>query len=202
MPKEQVKDCVKRAAPTADPAVLRRFADLAGELGFADPLGFEGTGIATLRQYPASRAVNPPRSRPPLLVTSGPGVKKAQICRIPHSLAYEEDRDALFISYLYDERQEQGEGITSFFVRKYVYLAFFGWPTRLPAIGSDSLGRSPSVSPALDDKTQPAGSPTTQSPRAGEPATKRWVHDMVQKWGWRKLGLFRWAQCGTKGLVK
>lgn len=99
MPKKPVKrDCVKRAAPTADPAVLRRFADLADQLGFADPLGFEGTGIATLRQYPALRAMNAPRSGPPLLVTSGPGVKKAQRCSIPRSLAYEEDRHALFIN--------------------------------------------------------------------------------------------------------
>jgi hypothetical protein len=73
MPKEKVKkDRKKKAEPKADPAVLRRFADL------ANALGFESTEILKLLQYPACQPVREGLSPgSPFLVTSGPGEKKS-----------------------------------------------------------------------------------------------------------------------------
>jgi hypothetical protein len=61
----------------------------------------------------------------PLLVTSGPRVLRKQRCGLPNAQAYEEDRKFVFINNLYNESQEQSEGITSFFVLRSKYFAFF-----------------------------------------------------------------------------
>ncbi|ELR03478.1 hypothetical protein GMDG_06208 [Pseudogymnoascus destructans 20631-21] len=68
MPKEPVKeDRVMQPAAMADRAVLRRFADL------ADQLGFTGPRIKHLQQYPAALAEQAPPSEHPPLITSGSG---------------------------------------------------------------------------------------------------------------------------------
>ncbi|KAL5354471.1 hypothetical protein ACLOAV_000560 [Pseudogymnoascus australis] len=167
MPREGVReDRVKKATAEADRAVLRLYADLAGQLGF------DSSEIVALQQYPDARAMpadcSPSR---PLLVTSGPGLPKAQRCGIPRCRAYEEDRSSLFIDHLHDERQEQGEGITSFFVRRSVYFAFFGRPTKMPATGRGSASLSPLGSPsrgASPDFSQPPRPGTSESHGTGE----------------------------------
>ena len=139
LPRETVgEDVVKQATAKADTAVLRRFADLASELGFDSP------EITDLKRYPSSSATweDDEQSRP-LLVTTGPGLARAQRCGKPRSRAFEEDRNFLFIDHLHDERQDQSEGITSFFVRRSVYLAFFGRPTRTPSSGRGASNHSP-----------------------------------------------------------
>ena len=45
---------------------------------------------------------------------------------------YIEDWESLFINYLYNVDEEQGEGITSLFVRKSIYSPFFRKPSSLP----------------------------------------------------------------------
>ncbi|KAL5345257.1 hypothetical protein ACLOAV_009627 [Pseudogymnoascus australis] len=167
MPREGVReDRVKKATAEADRAVLRLYADLAGQLGF------DSSEIVALKQYPDARAMpadySPSR---PLLVTSGPGVPKAQRCGIPRCRAYEEDRGSLFINHLHDGRQEQGEGITSFFVRRSVYFAFFGRPTNMPATGRGSASLSPLGSPSRGpspDFSQPPRPGTSESHGTGE----------------------------------
>ncbi|OAF54637.1 hypothetical protein VC83_08805 [Pseudogymnoascus destructans] len=73
------------------------------------------------------------------------------------------------------------KGITNFFVRKQVYLAFFGWPTWRPTGQGGSHGRSPSLSPvpdfrdlphgpSLDAQQHTVGSRTDWPPSALEPA--------------------------------
>jgi hypothetical protein len=160
MPKEPVKeDRVMQPAAMADRAVLRRFADLADQLGFTSPR------IKHLQQYPAALAEQAPPSEHPPLNTSGSGVGIAHRCGTPLRPKFNEDRKFWFINHLHDEREQQGKGITNFFVRKQVYLAFFGWPTWRPTAQGGSHGRSPSL-PAPDF----GDLPRDPGPDAQEPA--------------------------------
>jgi hypothetical protein len=176
MPKEPVmEDRVIQPAAMADRAVLRRFADLADELGFSSPR------IKRLQQYPPALTEQSRPSEDSPLVTSGSGVRIAHRCGTPRRPRFNQDRKFLFIDHLHDERQQQGKGITKLFVQKQVYLAFFGRPTWRPAVQGGSHGRSPPLSPAPDlgdlprdpsPDAQPhtAGSRTDRPPRAPEPA--------------------------------
>lgn len=106
---------------------MREFADL------AEYLGFESPEIITLKEYrPARDTRDLSESSKPLLVTDGTGVKKKRRYRLPSVEEYVEDREFLFINHLYNVDKEQGEGITSFFVRKSIYSIFFGKPLSLP----------------------------------------------------------------------
>jgi hypothetical protein len=109
-----------RAIPrvSADPAVLQRFASLAAKLGFHTPQVLELKGEADL-PIPDTQV---PR---PLLVTTGKGEKIKHRSGIPYTRSFEEDRKSLFLHNLCEERDETGEGITSFFVLKSWFAAFF-----------------------------------------------------------------------------
>ncbi|KAL5325404.1 hypothetical protein ACEPPN_006529 [Leptodophora sp. 'Broadleaf-Isolate-01'] len=123
MPREPDKEnLVQKPRAHAVPAVLRCLADLASELGFdSDEIkAMQRLGTDARQTYPQSR---------PILVTSGPGVALADRCGTPRVQSHEADRNLLFVDHLHDTRQDQGDGITSFFVRKSVYLAFFGRPS-------------------------------------------------------------------------
>ena len=61
----------------------------------------------------------------PVLVSDDPDASGNR-CGFPDEQAQEEDSTLLFISSLHDASEEQGEAITSFFVRRSVYFAFFG----------------------------------------------------------------------------
>lgn len=99
------------------------------------------------------------QSSPPL-VTLGRGVLRAKRCGILRRKAYEEDRGYLFINHLHDGRQDRGEGITSFYVRRSVYFAFFGKPASAP-----SNGHSTRDSPKSSNSDLFQLESTTQSPR-------------------------------------
>ncbi len=124
------KELLARHTTNADRTVLREFADL------AERLGFESPEIIALKEHPHARdARNPSENSKPLLVTDGAGVKKKRRCGLPSVEEYLEDSESLFINHLHDVDEEQGEGITSFFVRKSIYSAFFGKPSPLPLEG-------------------------------------------------------------------
>ncbi len=124
------KDLLARHTTIADRTVLREFADL------AEHLGFESPEITALKEYPRARdARNTSENPKPLLVTDGVGVKKKRRCGLPSVEEYVEDSESLFVNHLHDVDEEQGEGITSFFVRKSIYSAFFGKPSPLPLEG-------------------------------------------------------------------
>ncbi|TVY13719.1 hypothetical protein LARI1_G009020, partial [Lachnellula arida] len=61
----------------------------------------------------------------PALVSENPNATGNR-CGFPDEDAQEQDSKFLFITHLHNESEEQGEEITSFFVRRSVYLAFFG----------------------------------------------------------------------------
>ncbi|KAH6670148.1 hypothetical protein B0J14DRAFT_112537 [Halenospora varia] len=150
---------LKKPRARADPAVLRRLADLASEVGFESP------EISALKEHPNTGVTRDYPQSGPILVTSGPGVALGDRCGTPRDRSYEEDRNFLFLDHLHDERQIQGEGITSFFVRKSVYLAFFGRPSRV-GTAANSMGDPPRGSyQSLGDSAQdpiPDGSHRSQ----------------------------------------
>ncbi|OAF55374.1 hypothetical protein VC83_08336 [Pseudogymnoascus destructans] len=60
----------------------------------------------------------------PALVSDGPD-RAGPRCGFPDEEAHARDRRFLYISNLQSDQEEQGESITSFFVRRSVYFAFF-----------------------------------------------------------------------------
>ena len=76
-------------------------------------------------------ARNASETSKPLLITDGAGVKKKRRCGLPSVEEYIKDSESLFINHLHNVDKEQGEGLTSFSVRKSIYFAFFGKPSSL-----------------------------------------------------------------------
>jgi len=64
-------------------------------------------------------------------------------CGFPDEDAQQQDSKSLFIPHLHHESEEQGKEITSFFVRRSVYLAFFGKSVDLGLDSSPDLSQSP-----------------------------------------------------------
>ncbi len=122
MPREpKGKELLARLMVNTDETMLRDFADLADRLGFGSP------EITALKQCPKSTVARARSERSkPLLVTDGADEIKKRRCGLPRVEDYVEDGEFLFVNHLHNEEEEQGEGITSFFVRKSVYFAFFG----------------------------------------------------------------------------
>ncbi|CAG8978002.1 hypothetical protein HYALB_00000671 [Hymenoscyphus albidus] len=168
MPKEPGTEDPQMKTPIkADLDTLRRFADLAAELGF------KSDQITNLQQHPESgnAPTEHPQSRP-ILVTSGKGVPVKKRCWKPSTREFKEDQQFLFINHLHDERQEQGSSVTSLFVRKSVYLAFFGKPSATHDIGQtddppQSVGGSPQAS-GIHESTFSPNDNTRQSERSTE----------------------------------
>ena len=120
------KELLARHTTNVDRTVLHEFADL------AERLGFESAEITALKENPQMRdARNSSETSKPLLITDGAGVKKQRRCGLPSVEEYTKDSESLFINHLHNVDEEQGEGLTSFFVRKSIYLAFFGKPSSL-----------------------------------------------------------------------
>ena len=113
----------------AKPMVMLNTAKLREMIDLANRLGFEPPAIRALQQY--SRSQETPEAtgnNRPMLVTDGPGETRRERCGMPHIQSYEEDRKFLFITHLHDDRNEQSEGITSFFRLRSVYMKFYGMP--------------------------------------------------------------------------
>jgi hypothetical protein len=170
------EDSVQKATVKADPTVLHRLANLAYDLGFDSP------EIRLITQSPNSR-ITPFDSTPssPLLVTSGPGVAMPHRSGVPRRKAFEEAREFLYINHLHDGQQHQGEGITSFFVRKSVYLNFFGRPNSRTG---GTAYRSPTISPSrsttnLMRESSPGESSYATRPHSEElPASAEQMEDI------------------------
>ena len=67
----------------------------------------------------------PSENSSPTLTSDDPGASGNR-CGFPSEAAQQADGKSLFLPRLHEEVEEQGENITSFFVRRSVYLAFFG----------------------------------------------------------------------------
>ena len=66
---------------------------------------------------------------PPKLVILGRGIPRNRDSRsgLPKVKEHCNDRPFLTLEYLHRPSEEVSEGITSFFVRKHVYVSFFGY---------------------------------------------------------------------------
>jgi len=76
----------------------------------------------------------------PALVADDPNASGNR-CGSPDEQAHEEDVKSLFITSLHNAREEQGETITSFFVRRSVYFVFLGKLMKTSVNGSPGLPR-------------------------------------------------------------
>ena len=104
------KDLLAKPRARLDTMRLREMADLANRLGF------ESSEITAFTQFPKSTDPMIVRgNEKPAIVTDGPGEIRKDRCGMPHTHNYEEDRQFLFITHLHDDRDEQSEGITSYF---------------------------------------------------------------------------------------
>jgi hypothetical protein len=106
----------------ADREVLQRFAALAEQLGFNTP------EIEALKGDFDHLPITNTQESIPLLITTGPGESIKHRCGLPHIETFEKDRKYLFLHNLCHESDEVGEGITSFFVLKSWFTAFFDPP--------------------------------------------------------------------------
>lgn len=68
----------------------------------------------------------------PSVVVDGPGEPLLRRCGRFFQIAYEYNRNYLYLDYLYHATNARGKGITSFFVQSSIYFAFFG--RRVPSV--------------------------------------------------------------------
>lgn len=107
----------------------------------ADRLGFASAEIASLTSMDEAVVEVPSERAKPSFITTEAGECDERRSGRPFDLAYEQSQDGLFLENVHGEDKSQGRGITPFFVRRSIYLAFLG---RLP----------------LTDQTAPHAPPT------------------------------------------
>jgi hypothetical protein len=106
-----------------DREVRQRFAS------FAYLLGFDSPEIEMLKADSGHPSLTDAPAFIPITVTTGPGENIKQRCGLPHTNTFKKDKNYLYLDNLCREKDETGEGITSFFVLKSWFVAFFGpWP--------------------------------------------------------------------------
>ncbi len=114
------KELLARHIINANWTTFREFVD------FVERLSFESPKIIALKKYARARNVrNSLEIFKSLLVTNDVRTKKKRRCKLSNVKKYVKDSESLFVNHLHDVDEKQGEGITSFFVRKFIYSAFF-----------------------------------------------------------------------------
>ena len=117
------KDLLAKPTLEANVNVLGEFAKLASRLGFASTEIVALQQSSVLSEVAIATVLEHPR---PLLVTEGSGIPITQRSGMPLNRAYDYDGQFFTLCHLHNDIEEVGEGITSFYVRKYIYQAFFG----------------------------------------------------------------------------
>lgn len=186
----------KARAQKADEATLSEFATLADQLGFQSEqisvLKRRSSDIAIardallkarkpdrykynksdleshieqiLRLFATAKPLLVELSRPSL-VSDGLGASAVR-CGFPDEKVHAYDSQSLFITNLYAEREEQGKSITSFFVRRSVYFAFFSRSAEIEAYLRSSLAPTPNSSAAQTRSSPFQEAHTTPTPEA------------------------------------
>lgn len=109
-----------RPPEEVDKLVWYRFAAL------ADQLGFTSVSIASLKSMNEATPEVPSKQAKPSSVFAGPGESPERRSGRPYDRAYQESQMGLFLDEVHTTDQSQGCGITPFFVRRSIYLAFLG----------------------------------------------------------------------------
>jgi hypothetical protein len=178
LPKAPVKKNLKTIPRVkADREVLQRFAALAEQLGFISP------EIKVLKGDLDPLPIPDTQASVPLLVTTGPGECIKQRCGLPHTDTFEEDRKYLFLHNLCEERDKTGEGITSFFVLKSWFTAFFDPPQLMrPVLSMESSNPPPSQAhhQHVDEEDVDMGDSRPQSPDRPEQEQEQEQRQIIQ----------------------
>jgi uncharacterized protein YjbI with pentapeptide repeats len=176
----------KAGVQRADEEVLSRAANLANRVGFVsdeiqalmqrssdreialnallkarkpDHYQYDQTvleaNVAQIVRLFATATPLPSEYSSPALVCDNP-VAAGNRCGFPDEDAQQQDSKYLFIPHLHAESEEEGEQITSFFVRRSIYLAFFG---KSADLGIDS---GPDLSPSPQHRAQRTGPSASQ----------------------------------------
>ncbi|KAI9673568.1 MAG: hypothetical protein M1822_009593 [Bathelium mastoideum] len=87
---------------------------------------FEQFVVKIVRMYRSARKIEIPNKRPRMLTDEGSGESLDRRCGRHWSSAYRADRHFLFLSSLNARIKSRGSSVSSLFVRKSVYVAFFG----------------------------------------------------------------------------
>jgi Protein of unknown function (DUF3723) len=121
LPKAPVKKDVKEMPrATADREVLQRFASFAARLGFTSP------EIEKFKGVSEDITIADTEAPIPIIVTTGSGENMKQRCGLPPVKTFRGDTKYVFLDNFCQAKDETGEGITSFFVLKCWFVAFFG----------------------------------------------------------------------------
>lgn len=116
----------------------------------------------------------------PSVVVDRVGEPLSRRCGRFFQTAYENERKYLFLEVLYNAPDATGRGITSFFVRKSTYFAFFG--RRIPGATAEAPGGRPTPNPDGDINRNSDGESShsinlgpasPQAPAVQSPARKR-----------------------------
>lgn len=94
----------------------------------AERLGFKSNKISDLKvKYSSDADGRPPSLQSkPVYVVDGPGECQERRCACPFDLAYEQSKEFLFLDNMHNTDKSRGSSIQPVFVRKSVYLAYFG----------------------------------------------------------------------------
>ena len=168
----------KAGSTTADEVILHEFVALADRLGFKSSRinelrkrspDREIVRTALLRaQRPGQYTYNDTffevyieevmkvfsRARPALSEKASPSLVSEDFaasgnrCGFPDQKCHEDDCRYLFIANLYRSGEGQADGITSFFVRRSVYFAFFG---RSASVNWDDISDTPRLHDTHED---------------------------------------------------
>jgi hypothetical protein len=141
MPKQSVKkNLIEIARPKIDSEVLQWGASLAKQVGFSTPEIEALKGMEPLKLSEVEALVPVPK-------TAVVEIKRRS--GMPHTDTFEEDRRHIFLHNL-SQSDEAGEGITSFYVIKCWFNAFFGtWAIPVPVPNTDS-----NMSPPKDQEVK------------------------------------------------
>lgn len=117
------KNLLAKPRVMLDTTRLREMTDLANRLRFESP------EIIVLKQFSksADSTIVEGNEKPALVTNDSEEIRKDR-CEMPHVQNYEENRKFLFITHLYDDRNEQSEGITFYFRLRFTYLKFYDMP--------------------------------------------------------------------------
>lgn len=107
-----------------------------GLVDLAERLGLRSAQMAKLESNHSQYAKVHSHSKPstPTIVVDGTGECPQRRYACPFDRAYEQSRDSLFLDNIHSVDNSQGSTVTPFFVRRSVYLTFFG---RLESSHSD-----------------------------------------------------------------
>ncbi|OAF56685.1 hypothetical protein VC83_07154 [Pseudogymnoascus destructans] len=129
LPKQSVrKNLIEIARPKADSEVLQKGASFANQLGFSIPQIERLKGMEPLTFSEVEALVPVPKTAV---------VKIKRRSGMPHTDSFEEDRRHIFLHNLF-QSDEEDKGITSFFILKSWFNAFFGtWAIPVPNTDSN-----------------------------------------------------------------